>query len=52
MQVSVNDGAVILSGFAASSEEAVAIEYLAEGIPGVRFVDNYLRVGQHTKYRN
>jgi CBS domain-containing protein len=52
VQVSVNDGAVILSGFAASNEEAVAIEYLAEGIPGVRFVDNYLRVGQHTKYRN
>ncbi|HEY7611227.1 MAG TPA: CBS domain-containing protein [Alphaproteobacteria bacterium] len=52
VQVTVNDGTVVLYGFAASSEEVVAIEYLAEGVPGVRFVENYLRVGQHTKYRN
>lgn len=52
VQVTVNDGTVVLYGFAASSEEVVAIEYLAEGVPGVRFVENYLRVGQHTKYCN
>jgi CBS domain-containing protein len=52
VQVTVSDGTVVLYGFAASSEEVVAIEYLAEGVPGVRFVENYLRVGQHTKYRN
>ena len=52
VQVTVNDGTVVLYGFAASNEEVVAIEYLAEGVPGVRFVENYLRVGQQTKYRN
>lgn len=52
VHVSVTDGTVVLYGFAASSEEAVAIEYLAGGVPGVRLVENYLRVGQHTKYRN
>ena len=52
VQVTVTDGTVVLYGFAASSEEVVAIEYLAEGVPGVRFVENYLRVGQQTKYRN
>jgi len=52
VQVTVSDGTVVLYGFAASNEEVVAIEYLAEGVPGVRFVENYLRVGQQTKYRN
>jgi len=52
IQVTVTDGTVILYGFASSSEEAVAIEYLAEGVPGVRAVESYLQVGQHTKYRN
>jgi CBS domain-containing protein len=52
IEVTVTDGTVILYGFASSSEEAVAIEYLAEGVPGVRAVESYLRVGQHTKYRN
>jgi len=52
IEITVTDGTVILYGFASSSEEAVAIEYLAEGVPGVRAVESYLRVGQHTKYRN
>jgi CBS domain-containing protein len=52
IEVRVHDGTVVLFGFASSSEEAVAIEYLAEGVPGVRAVESYLRVGQHTKYRN
>lgn len=52
IQVTVTDGTVILYGFASSAEEAVAIEYLAETVPGVRVVESYLRVGQHTKYRN
>jgi CBS domain-containing protein len=52
VQVTVNDGTVVLCGFAASNEEVVAIEYLAETVPGVRFVENYLRVGQQSSYRN
>lgn len=52
VQVTVDDGTVVLCGFAASNEEMVAIEYLAETVPGVRFVENYLRVGQQTSYRN
>ena len=52
VQVTVNDGTVVLYGFAASSEEVLAIEYLAETVPGVRFVENYLRVGQPGNYRN
>ena len=52
IEITVTDGTVILYGFASSSEEAVAIEYLAEGVPGVRAVESYLRVGRHTKYRN
>ncbi len=52
VQVTVNDGTVVLYGFAASNEEVLAIEYVAEGVPGVRFVENYLRVGQQTKYHN
>lgn len=52
IEITVTDGTVILYGYASSSEEAVAIEYLAEGVPGVRAVESYLRVGQHTKYRN
>ena len=52
VQVTVNDGTVVLYGFAASNEEVVAIEYIAETVPGVRFVENYLRVGQQSRYRN
>lgn len=52
IDVTVTDGTVILYGFAASAEEAVAIEYLAEAVPGVRCVESYLTVGQHAKYRN
>ncbi len=52
VQVSVNDGTVVLCGFAASNEEVLAIEFLAETLPGVRFVENYLRVGQQSHYRN
>lgn len=52
VQVTVNDGTVVLCGFAATSEEVVAIEYIAETVPGVRFVENYIRVGQQTRYRN
>ena len=52
IEITVTDGTGILYGFASSSEEAVAIEYLAEGVTGVRAVESYLRVGQHSKYRN
>jgi CBS domain-containing protein len=52
IEVTVTDGTVILYGYAASAEEAVAIEFLAEAVPGVRFVESYLKVGQHAKYRN
>jgi CBS domain-containing protein len=52
IEVTVTDGTVILYGIASSAEEVLAIEYLAEGVPGVRAVESYLRVGQHTKYRN
>mgnify|MGYP001389059803 CR=1 FL=1 len=52
VQVTVSDGTVILCGYAASSEEVLAIEYVAETVPGVRFVENYLRAGQQGNYRN
>ncbi len=52
VQVTVNDGTVVLCGFAASNEEVIAIEYIAETVPGVRFVENYLRVGQQGNYRH
>jgi CBS domain-containing protein len=52
VEVSVEDGNVVLYGFASTPEEIVAIEYMAESIPGVRCVENYLRVGQNTAYHN
>ncbi|MCW5770997.1 MAG: CBS domain-containing protein, partial [Rhodospirillaceae bacterium] len=52
VQVSVEDGNVVLYGYACTPEEIVAIECMAETVPGVRTIENYLRVGQSVKYRN
>jgi CBS domain-containing protein len=50
VNIVVKDGAVELYGFALSTDEVRAIGLLAEGLPGVKSVDNQVHVGEHPKY--
>jgi hypothetical protein len=43
----VNEGEVVLTGFVRTRREKRAAEDLAEGVPGVRDVQNRLRVGEY-----
>ena len=45
ISVGVSDGLVTLSGFASTRREKRWAEVLAEAVPGVRDVQNELRVG-------